>query len=145
MQQLGKNLKILMLSQRNQKQKSSYNITPFIQSSKVHKIEVWCQKSELLPPLERREGKHLRDRDSWRLLGWGYGFISPYEVGQRQDVIIWRALIKLYRLPWRHSSKESPANAGDASSISGSGRSPGEGNSNPLQYSCWENPTDKGT
>ena len=31
-------------------------------------------------------------------------------------------------------------NAGDPGSIPGSGRSPGEGNSNPLQYSCLENP-----
>ena len=39
------------------------------------------------------------------------------------------------------------ANAGDTrdtSSISGSGRSPGEGNGNPLQYSCLEDPTDRG-
>ena len=33
---------------------------------------------------------------------------------------------------------------GDMSSIPGSGRSPGEGNDNPLQYSCWENPMDQG-
>ena len=35
-------------------------------------------------------------------------------------------------------------NAGDLSLIPGSGRSPGEGNSNPLQYSCLENPMDGG-
>ena len=43
--------------------------------------------------------------------------------------------------------KNLPANAGDtrdASSIPGLGRSPGEGNSNPLQYSCLENPMDRG-
>ena len=34
------------------------------------------------------------------------------------------------------SSKESTCNAGDVGSISGLGRSPGEGNGNPLQYSC---------
>ena len=37
-----------------------------------------------------------------------------------------------------------PANAGDVSSILGSGRSPGEGNGNSLQYSCLGNPTDRG-
>ena len=40
-----------------------------------------------------------------------------------------------------------PANAGDkrdTGSIPGSGRSPGEGNGNPLQYSCPENPMDRG-
>ena len=36
--------------------------------------------------------------------------------------------------------KNPPANAGDVGSIPGSGRSPGGGNGNPLQYSCLENP-----
>ena len=40
--------------------------------------------------------------------------------------------------------KESACNAGDLGSIPGSGRSPGEGNGNPLQYSCLENPMDGG-
>ena len=38
-----------------------------------------------------------------------------------------------------------PANAGDAGSIPGSGRSPREGNGNPLQYSCLRNPMDRRT
>ena len=40
--------------------------------------------------------------------------------------------------------KSSACNAGDLGSIPGSGRSPGEGNGNPLQYSCLENPRDGG-
>ena len=36
--------------------------------------------------------------------------------------------------------KNPPANAGDVRSIPGLGRSPGEGNTNPLQYSCLVNP-----
>ena len=45
-----------------------------------------------------------------------------------------------------HSSvgKESACNAGDRGLIPGLGRSPGEGNGNPLQYSCLENPMDRG-
>ena len=42
--------------------------------------------------------------------------------------------------------KNLPANAGDirdVGSIPGSGRSPGEGHGNPLQYSCLENPMDR--
>ena len=44
-----------------------------------------------------------------------------------------------------HSSvgKESACNAGDLDLIPGSGRSPGEGNGNPLQYPCLENPMDR--
>ena len=40
--------------------------------------------------------------------------------------------------------KASASNEGDLGSIPGSGRSPGEGNGNPLQYSCLENPMDGG-
>ena len=40
--------------------------------------------------------------------------------------------------------KNLPANAGDLGSIPGLGRAPGEGNGNPLQYSCLENPMDRG-
>ena len=40
--------------------------------------------------------------------------------------------------------KNLPANAGDVGSILGLGRFPGEGNGNPLQYSCLGNPMDRG-
>ena len=39
--------------------------------------------------------------------------------------------------------KNLPTNSGDSGSIPGSGRSPGEGNDSPLQYSCLGNPTDR--
>ena len=41
--------------------------------------------------------------------------------------------------------KNLPANAGDSGSIPGSGRSSGEGNDNPLQYSCLGNPVNRGS
>ena len=47
-------------------------------------------------------------------------------------------------LPWWLRGKESACNAGDPGSIPGSGRSPGGGNGNPLQYSCLEKPMDRG-
>ena len=47
-------------------------------------------------------------------------------------------------LPWWLSVKESACNACDLDSIPGPGRSPGEGNGDPLQYSCLENPLDRG-
>ena len=40
-------------------------------------------------------------------------------------------------------SNESACNVGDPGSIPGSGRPPGKGNDNPLQYSCLENPMDR--
>ena len=47
-------------------------------------------------------------------------------------------------LPWWVGDKESACNAGDRGSVPGSGRSPGEGNGYPLQYSCLENSLDRG-
>ena len=47
--------------------------------------------------------------------------------------------------PGGSEGKGSTYNAGDLGSIPGLGRSPGEGNGNPLQYSCLENPMDGGT
>ena len=46
--------------------------------------------------------------------------------------------------PGGSDHKESACNVGDPGSILGSGRSTGEGNGNPLQYSCLENPMDRG-
>ena len=46
--------------------------------------------------------------------------------------------------PWDSNGKEFACHAGDLGSIPGLERSPGEGNGNPLQYSCLENPMDRG-
>ena len=46
--------------------------------------------------------------------------------------------------PYSSDGKESACNARDPRSIPGLGRSPGEGNGNPLQYSCLENSMDRG-
>ena len=53
-------------------------------------------------------------------------------------------LYYLLGFPGGSDGKESACNAGDPGSISGSGRSPGEGNGNPLQYFCLENSRDRG-
>ena len=45
--------------------------------------------------------------------------------------------------PGGSAVKNLPARAGDAGSIPETGRSPGEGNGNPLQYSCLRNPMDR--
>ena len=59
----------------------------------------------------------------------GYGFSSGH---------IWMGC------PGGPEVKVSASNVGDPGSIPGSGRSPGERNGNPLQYSCLENPMDRG-
>ena len=72
--------------------------------------------------------------------------------GQRSQLLRpWRWEVGLGELsrpsgacPGSSDGKASTYNAGDPGSIPGSGRFPGEGNSNPLQYSCLENPMDQG-
>ena len=53
-------------------------------------------------------------------------------------------IIIIIDLIFGSNSKASAYNAGDPGSIPGSGRSSGEGNGNPLQYFCLENPMDGG-
>ena len=57
-------------------------------------------------------------------------------------ILIWT--IQMAGFPSCPLDKESACNAGDPSSVSGLGRPPGEGNGNPLQYSCLDNPIDRG-
>ena len=52
--------------------------------------------------------------------------------------------ILYWGFPGDSDGKASPCNAEDPGSIPGSGRSPGEGNGNPLQHYCLENPMDTG-
>ena len=53
-------------------------------------------------------------------------------------------LIVILDFPSSSDGKASVYHAGDLGSIPGLGRSPGEGNGTPLQYSCLENPMDRG-
>ena len=72
-------------------------------------------------------------------LGASHSFRNP--TGRTSEWIGWS---HMHRVPGGSDGKESACNAGDLGSIPGAGRSPGEGNSNPLQYSCLENPMDRG-
>ena len=90
--------------------KTSVFVSQMIQSSK---------KSKTLFPVDPffiSQGKFF----------WSFSYISI-------------SLIQGY-FPGGSEVKESTCNAGDPGSIPGSGKSPGEGNGNPLQYSCLENP-----
>ena len=55
-----------------------------------------------------------------------------------------RIIFSISGFPGGSDGKVSAYNAGDLDSIPGSGRSSGEGNGNPLHYSCLENPMDGG-
>ena len=64
----------------------------------------------------------------------------PYDIMWNIYHIIYVESKIWHGLPSWLNGKESACNAGDPGSIPGSGRSPGEGNGNPLQYSCWRIP-----
>ena len=61
----------------------------------------------------------------------------------RPEVNINRRATKGEGFPGGSEVKAFASSAGDLGSIPGSGRSPGEGNGNPLQYSCLENPMNR--
>ena len=69
---------------------------------------------------------------------WQSWNLNPGPINSNVDIIFKEPQIKY------SDGKESACNVGDPGSISGLGRSPGEGNGNPLQYSCLENPVDRG-
>ena len=76
---------------------------------------------------------------------WKWTFPKSHEWNFHSDLL--STMLHFWGFPVCSVVKNPPANAGDtgdASSISNSERSPGEGNGNPLQYSCLENPMDKG-
>ena len=69
----------------------------------------------------------------------------------RQEPSPWRAIVGPpapflpLRFPGSSDGTDSTCKAGDPGLISGSGKSPREGNGNPLRYYCLKNPTDRGT
>jgi len=78
-----------------------------------------------------------------------------FPLGRQESECIWRSRIDFRNFRFNspflnfrsfpHSSfgRKSACNAGDWGSLSGLGRTPGEGDGNPLQYSCLENPMDR--
>ena len=70
-----------------------------------------------------------------------------YQPSYQGSLFLQMFIIQDRDLVMAHMVKKPPVNAGDVrntGSIPGSGRSPGEGHGNPLQYSCLENPMDRG-
>ena len=92
--------------------------------------ETWARSPDWEDPLEEDMSTHSSFL-AWRIL-W------------TEDLGNYRSKNNSFGFPGDSDSKESSCSAGDSGSIPGSGRSPGEGNGNPLQYSCLENSMDRG-
>ena len=83
---------------------------------------------------------------AWRIPGTGESgglpSLGSHRVGHDLAAAA-AAAVSDMGFPGGSEGKASACNAGDLSLIPGSERSPGEGNGNPLQYSCLENPMDR--
>ena len=101
--------------------------------------ETWVRSLGWEDPLEKEMAAHSSIL-AWKIL-W------TEETGELQSTGSQSGAPKRLTLTYPGGSvvKNPLANAGDISSIPRSRRSPGEGHSNPLQYSCLTNPMDRGT
>ena len=90
------------------------------------------QKCIFLPKNKEKKGKQIYLND------------GVTNIAEKEAKAILKGTQKLEGLPGGSDGKESTCNVGDLGSIPVSGRSPGEGNGYPLQYSCLENPINKG-
>ena len=81
----------------------------------------------------------VTDREAWRAAVHG---LTKTQTRLSNWTELWARFQFIF--PDGSDDEESACNAGDPDSIPGLGRSPGEGNGNPLQYSCLKNPMDRG-
>ena len=70
--------------------------------------------------------------------------LLPVDTQEHTDKLYSTKVKSSWGFPGGSAVKNLPADAGDVGSTPGSGRSPGGGHGNPLQYSCLRNPTDRG-
>ena len=104
--------------------------------------ETWVQSLGREDPLEKEIATHSSTL-AWKI-PWTEEPGRLQSMGSQSDTTerLHFHLHTYLDFPGGSVAKNLLANAGDVGLIPGSGRSPGEGNGNPLQYSCLENPVD---
>ena len=105
--------------------------------------EVWVPSLGQEDPLEESLATHssiLARRIPWKEAWWAT-VLGVAELGTTERLTLHYLSISF---PGGSDGKESVSSVGDPCSIPGLGRSPGEGNGYPLQYSCLENSMDRG-
>ena len=105
----------------------------------------WRQEEKGMPEYEMFRWHHgLNGHKFEQALGdgEGEGSLACYSLWGHKELDMTERLVNSgldNGLPWWSSGKESAYNAGEVGLVSGLGRSPGEGNDSPLQYSCLGN------
>ena len=117
---------------------SSYSALPTPLSTPRCLLKPWCYCLALSTRFCVKVSVHLI-QPVLRKLCSGDAIITSFPTPASDDLKF--ALSAVY-FPGASNSKESSCNVGDPGLIPGSGRSPGKGNGNPLQYSCLENSVD---
>ena len=125
----------------------SLSAATFVQTPAT-RLQGPCRKEELLCIWRATHGSPVFSQGYFIILN-SSGQNNPYKAKGNMmwsDAKLWlnNSLNLFMSFPHSSVSKESACSAGDLGSIPGSGRSPGEGTGNPLQYSCLENPLDRG-
>ena len=134
------------------------NLKSFIHNeSKIH-----CHSHLSLDSLVAQTVKCLPTMQETWVQSLGWEDLLEKEMATHSSILVWKIpwteepdrlyspwgrkeLDTTEQLPKWLSGQESACHSANPGSIPGSGRSPGEGNCNPLQYSCLENPMDRGT
>ena len=98
-------------------------------------------------PLQYSWLENPMDRGTWQATVHGISTVrhvlaASFRFNRQQLISSW--ILIQWGFPGGSVVKNLPANPGDVSLIPGSGRSPGEDNVNPVQYSCLGNPMDRG-
>ena len=110
--------------------------------------EVLSAKPQLWPWSGREQGrKQERRRKGDLIMGWsssGEGIRQGWGLTHTRSGSFWTQSVDTWGFQGGSVVKKLASNAGDTGSIPGLGRSPGERNGNPLQYSCLENPMGRG-
>ena len=114
----------------------------------------WLPPTFLLPSVSLRSSGHSSPSSFWcpqadeRMLWWIIYLGFHWSSGQWKPSLLLFFFCNTVFIKWgfpsSSDSKDSACNTGDPASIPGSGRSPGEGNGKPLQYSGLENPMVRG-
>ena len=115
---------------------------PELAQTHVHRVSDAIQQSPFLDRLIRSPGSPKEEKG----VGDSQGGDRSLELSRREnDTLFFPTFLKKdYDFQGGSDDKASACNEGDQGSIPGSGRCTGEGNGNPLQHSCLENPMERG-
>ena len=127
-------------------------ISPFSESESevAQSCPTLCNPMDCSPPGSSVHGILQARILEWVAISFSRGSSQPRDRTQVSRIAgrcfnLWATIYQcLHGFPYKPVSKESACNAGDPGSILGLGASPGEGNGNLLQYSCQENPMERG-